>query len=200
MFSFFTKKPAEPTFVDRVWVDDAARLAALLVRIRTHEPLLLVAFFPTTIRHIEAALSAAGVAFAPAGVGLQSWPPSAQVKVILASRLGDLTSIPGDADVWVYAGHPHPEPNRALLKALSVVTARQAVCLAALDDPLFQHYGGARLAELMTRMGLPPGEALSHPMITKSLAAAQEKVGKQAPFPRNADSEREWLAINLLER
>ncbi|MDR0803849.1 MAG: preprotein translocase subunit SecA [Rickettsiales bacterium] len=46
----------------------------------------------------------------------------------------------------------------------------------ALDDDLMRIFGAARLGGMLTTMGLKPGEAITHPWITKALEKAQKRV------------------------
>lgn len=46
----------------------------------------------------------------------------------------------------------------------------------ALDDDLMRIFGAARLETMLTSLGLKPGEAITHPWITKALEKAQKRV------------------------
>lgn len=46
----------------------------------------------------------------------------------------------------------------------------------ALDDDLMRIFGAARLDGMLTSLGLKPGEAITHPWITKALEKAQKRV------------------------
>ena len=46
----------------------------------------------------------------------------------------------------------------------------------ALDDDLMRIFGAARLRGMLTTLGLKPGEAITHPWITKALEKAQKRV------------------------
>lgn len=46
----------------------------------------------------------------------------------------------------------------------------------ALDDDLMRIFGAARLQNMLTTLGLKPGEAITHPWITKALEKAQKRV------------------------
>jgi len=46
----------------------------------------------------------------------------------------------------------------------------------ALDDDLMRIFGAARLSGMLTTLGLKPGEAITHPWITKALEKAQKRV------------------------
>ena len=46
----------------------------------------------------------------------------------------------------------------------------------ALDDDLMRIFGASRLENMLTNLGLKPGEAITHPWITKALEKAQKRV------------------------
>lgn len=46
----------------------------------------------------------------------------------------------------------------------------------ALDDPLLRIFAGERLKSIMDRLKMPDGEAIEHPMVSRSLESAQRKV------------------------
>ncbi|MEQ8819265.1 MAG: preprotein translocase subunit SecA [Sumerlaeia bacterium] len=46
----------------------------------------------------------------------------------------------------------------------------------SLEDDLMMYFGGERLAGLMTKLGLQEGEAIVHPLVTRSIGKAQKKV------------------------
>ncbi|MBR5599448.1 MAG: preprotein translocase subunit SecA [Alphaproteobacteria bacterium] len=46
----------------------------------------------------------------------------------------------------------------------------------SLEDDLMRIFGSERMSEVLKRLGLPEGEALVHPFITKALEKAQQKV------------------------
>jgi len=46
----------------------------------------------------------------------------------------------------------------------------------SLDDPLLRIFAGERLKSIMDRLKMPEGEAIEHPMVSRSLESAQRKV------------------------
>lgn len=46
----------------------------------------------------------------------------------------------------------------------------------SLDDPLLRIFAGERLRGIMERLKMPEGEAIEHPLVTRSLESAQRKV------------------------
>ncbi len=46
----------------------------------------------------------------------------------------------------------------------------------SLEDPLMKIFAGERLNAIMVRLKMPEGEAIEHPLVTRSLESAQRKV------------------------
>ncbi|MCK9284797.1 MAG: preprotein translocase subunit SecA [Rhodocyclaceae bacterium] len=58
----------------------------------------------------------------------------------------------------------------------------------SLEDPLLKIFAGDRLNTIMVRLKMPEGEAIEHPMVTRSLESAQRKVEQ-----RNFDIRKQLL-------
>ncbi len=58
----------------------------------------------------------------------------------------------------------------------------------SLDDPLLKIFAGERLNAIMIRLKMPEGEAIEHPLVTRSLESAQRKVEQ-----RNFDMRKQLL-------
>jgi preprotein translocase subunit SecA len=58
----------------------------------------------------------------------------------------------------------------------------------ALDDPLLKIFAGDRLNTIMVRLKMPEGEAIEHPLVSRSLESAQRKVEQ-----RNFDIRKQLL-------
>lgn len=173
------KPPAEPAAVDRVWIDLAARDAALVREARTGPPLLILAFFDDTVARVSAAIAAAGLATPPA--------------VLRADR-----PLPPVEAVHVAERHPLSAVNRALLERLAHERPGVVpVFHTALDDALMRRHGGDRTAGVMKQLGLEAHEAVEHPLVTKALAQAREKlatkVDSAAELDAHAPSMELWM-------
>jgi preprotein translocase subunit SecA len=66
-----------------------------------------------------------------------------------------------------------------------------------LEDGLFARFDGARVLELMRRLGMPEDEPIEHPWVSKSIGSAQGKVARRARGDLPARSATEWLDLNL---
>ncbi len=66
----------------------------------------------------------------------------------------------------------------------------------ALDEGLFQYFGGERILALMKQMGMQEDEVMEHPMISKSIRNSQDKLAKKIILEQSAHSQREWFKKN----
>jgi hypothetical protein len=196
MFSFFKKKPASPAFDDRVWLNGAARLAAI-VRTAKAGPTLLITFFEETHQQVAAALKEAGLEFDLVGFGQN--PPAEKVRLMLcaAERLGNLTGrLPEGISVCVIEHHPLPDSNLMVLEALTNLTSARPVFHLSIDEPLLRRFGGDKLVPLLSQLGVAPDEPIEHQMVTRALTNAREKVAARVKSPQPAGSMEEWLQFN----
>lgn len=95
-----------------------------------------------------------------------------------------------------FAGHyPFYSREQQLYKDLHL---EKPVVYASLEDAVFQLFGGQRIMALMQALGVAENEAISHPMIAKSLVRAQKKAEAKAGGSESlARSEAEWLRLNF---
>lgn len=197
MFGWFKKKaPAAPPFDDRVWIDEAARLRAVLCE-TGNGPTLIVTFFEESAARVAAALRSAGVPFAEVGTSLAAWSDG-RVYLCLADRLRHLVGdLPDGLRVIVFEHHPHPSDDRAFLEALAARTAARPVFHTALDEPLLRRFGGDRTAAVMARMGMSPDEPIEHALVTRAMTDMREKVAAKVKVSREARSMAECVERHL---
>lgn len=67
----------------------------------------------------------------------------------------------------------------------------------SLDEAFFRYFGGERILDLVTKLGLKEDEPISHPLISRSVRTAQEKIAKKIGLEQSASSQAEWMARNL---
>jgi hypothetical protein len=179
----FKKKAVQPGWVERVWIDCAARERAL-VRQAAAGPAIFLGFFDEAVERLEAALTAAGLREAPG---------------VVVQRVDQLTTLKPGAPVVLIEGHPlQGNLEAAVGRVHALAPTLEVVCHSALDDALMRRFGGERTQGLMRQLGMTEDEALEHPHITQALAGARASVAKRlvpaVGSPRSAD---EWLRMNL---
>lgn len=62
------------------------------------------------------------------------------------------------------------------------------------------HFGGEKLCGLMKQLGMEEQDCVSHPMISKALRNAQEKIQSQIEREMQTNSPEEWFRFNLPQR
>lgn len=90
--------------------------------------------------------------------------------------------------------YPLREKENALYASLDL---REVTVFSSLEDPLFQHFGGNKIIEVMQKMGLQENEAVQHGMINMALKNAQEKIAKKILIEQSAQSQEEWFKRNV---
>ncbi len=74
---------------------------------------------------------------------------------------------------------------------------KQMLVYSHLDMALFSYFGGKNLKELMSKMGVKEDEPITHTMITKAIEKAQEKIASKVISDMHANSEEEWMRMNV---
>jgi hypothetical protein len=192
---FGRKQPSDLPYDDRVWVDEAARMRAVL-REAAARPTLLVAYFEASEDALAVALRNAGVPFVQVRASNTPW--SGPLVLVRAENLGHLTGqAPAGVAILVFEHPPMPAAGRALREALAAHVDAKPVFFGAMDEPLMRRVSGERAAELMRQLGLGPDEPVEHKWVSNALANVREKVAKKVRLPRDARSIEEWIELNL---
>ena len=67
---------------------------------------------------------------------------------------------------------------------------------SSLDEPLFTHFGGNKISNLVKQMGMKEDEAIEH-ALTSSIKNAQEKINSKVSFDQSGHSQADWFCKNL---
>jgi hypothetical protein len=68
---------------------------------------------------------------------------------------------------------------------------------SAMDEPLFKQFGSEKMIGLIKLLGMKESEAIEHPLVSKSITKAQDKIAAQVTVEQSANSQQEWLEKNL---
>lgn len=199
MFDWFTRRaPPEPPCVDLVWVDEAARLRAVVAESKTAgPPMLWCCFFEASLQRLSLALRDAGVSVLEVGAERIRWHDE-PIVLVRADRLRNLGDpLPTELRLRVFERHPHPDVDRMLMESLSQRTRAVPTAYAALDEPLMLRFGGARTAELMRSLGLSADEPVEHPLVSRAMRDLRVKVASKVKTSREARSMDEWVREHL---
>lgn len=172
MFGFF-KKDDSVKVIDRVWLTGTAKWNACVAMQKINPNCLFIAWFEETAHDLRSLLGKdAPVVMAP-----EVYADKVRGKMVI-----------------MIEHYPLSQTEQDFFKRLQL---QEVPVLSALDEPLFMHFGGERLIELMKKLGVNEDEILGHSMISSSIRNAQKKIADQVKAERKALSQREWFALNL---
>lgn len=178
MFSFFKKKNPAFTVTDRVWMSEAAKWKAIKEMMLADPDTILVCWFDETFRKAESVFEATG----------------GRPVVIQTAREIARTG-PGAARFLFAEHYPLREKEEELFRRLGISAA--LVC-SSLEEPLFSHFGSAKLITVMQKMGMQEWERIEHPLVTSSIRNAQDKIAKKAGPEQSAASQADWFRKNFI--
>ena len=101
-------------------------------------------------------------------------------------------------EILVTEHHPLSSRDREVIDAAAKLPCDTDICFYfSLDDPLMRHFGSDNLQALLTRLGMPPDESISHPFVTKAIRRAQEDIERKVPKDFSTQSIEDWFRHNL---
>lgn len=172
MFGFF-KKDDSVKLVDRVWLTSAAKWKACVAMQKVNPACLFIAWFEETAHHLRSLLGQ-------------------DALVVMASEV-NAEQTQGKMVIMI-EHYPMSQTEQEFFKRVQL---QEVPVLSALDEPLFMHFGGDRLIELMKKLGVEEDEILGHSMINSSIRNAQKKIAEQVKAERKAPSQQVWFALNM---
>lgn len=176
MFSFFGKKKKEGITRDLVFISTAAKQKAIQTFLDENPGTLLLTWFE------------------------ESYDEASRVLPGMGDRISLVRELPGPQlhqTAFIFYEH-HP----LMLKEkewLEKTRQEETVFYSSLDEPLFLHAGGAHIASLVQKLGMQEDEAISHPMISKSINNARKKLSEKIFTESPARSQQEWFKKNVKE-
>ena len=204
MFSFFKKKKPQPGFTESVWISTAAKFEAIQKHAQTNagQPVWLIYHFEDSATALEQVLTAL------------STPCKRTQRMNEASDAGTAWLMPASAIGGQLQGYSGPQPQVLVIehyplqaRDLELYNALQqlfpgmaAQQYTGMDEPVMQQFGSERIVSMMERLGIKRDEAISHPMITKSIARALEKVAADAKGDAATSSQQAWFDTNMPKR
>ena len=75
--------------------------------------------------------------------------------------------------------------------------AAMVYVLNSLDEPLFSYFGGDNLAALLQKMGMGETESIEHPLVSKAIRNAQQKLEMGTSMEHHTGSQEEWFRRNI---
>ncbi len=158
-------------------MSEAAKLEAFPAEWKKNDAIIYVFWFDETLHRVASLFEQ------------QSLPATSLVTA------RETAAIHLNGKTIIFAEHyPLKEKETALFQKLNL---QEVVIWSALDEPLFKHFGGDKIIQLMKQLGMKETEAIQHNMISKAIHSAQEKIAKKVTFEQSAGSQADWLKNNL---
>jgi len=176
MFSFGKRKKSTKV-TDVVFMHQAAKRNACLLALQSNAATIFVTWFEETQQQLQEYFKTQNAA-------------NATVILYREAAAHFINNNP-----VIFAEHyPLRRKEEDLYKSLNL---KEIKVFSSLDEPLFQHFGGERIIELMQKMGLQENEPVQHSMISMALKNAQEKIAKKVSLEQSARSQEEWFKRNV---
>lgn len=205
------------SYEDKIWFDGNRRLDAIcqdaLDAAADRSNALILAHFKTTLTTVEDRLNARSIEYKSySPLDFSSLCPrafeseSASIWVGNASHFQARSLPPAERSrsslrILIAEHHPIASRDQALLDAASSMSCNAEVIYhTSLTDPLLLHFGGEKLRGLMKQLGMEEQDCVSHPMISKAIKNAQEKIQSQIEREMQTNSPEEWFRFNLPHR
>ena len=176
-FNLFKKKQAGSTFTDKTYTNAEAKKRACVALANQDPKVIFVAWFAETANVFKELFAA------------NQLPEDR----ILDARTLHSSKIAGHSPVFL-EHFPLYEKEEALVKNWEPA---QIVVYNSLDEGLFEHFGGEKILAIMKQMGIQEDELIEHPLISKSIRNAQDKIAQQVNLEQSAQSQKEWIKKNI---
>ncbi len=177
MFSLFKKKVGEIKITEKIVISERAKLQAMQAYWQTDKNTVFIFWFEETIRQAE-------IFFAGQATGNI---PLLTAREAGSHRLAGQTAVFGEH-------HPLLSKEMELYERLDLGSV---VVFSSLNEPLFKHFGGDKIIQLMKQLGMKEDEVIEHNMISKAIRNAQEKIEKKVSVEQSARSQKDWIEKNL---
>jgi hypothetical protein len=177
MFNLFRKKEPAIKIIDKVWMNESSKRKALIEEWKKNKNVVFVFWFDETLQTFEIELA----------------KQTTEAAKLFTAR--EVSSVHIGSNPLIFAEHyPLPEKENNLFQKLGL---KEATVWSALDEPLFQLFGGERIIELMKKLGMNEEEAIEHSMISKSIGNAQEKIASKVNIEQSSRSQKDWFQKNM---
>jgi hypothetical protein len=176
MFSFFKKKSARLTATDIVFANKQAKWQALTDVAKQTNEVVFIGWFEKTIEEFQQYVK-------------EQVP---EANIILYRQLH--SGMTGNKRVIFIEHYPLHQKEQQIFSSLN---SNNIFVYSSLDEAFFKYFGGDNMAVLLNKLGLQENEAISHTMITKAIANAQEKLATKITTDHTAYSMEDWMHKNV---
>lgn len=175
--SLFSRNKDSFKITDIVYVSPTAKWKASLNAATTNPASIFIAWFPDTLQQLQAYFNQHS---------------TMQPNILLCRNANSFNT--KDKHIIFVEHYPLPQKENELYTSLGL---KEVHVYSSLDEPLFMHFGGERIIELLNKLGMNEDEPLENALITKALHNAQEKIAAKVPLEQSALSQAEWFRKNL---
>jgi hypothetical protein len=174
--SWFSKKGSLPPVRELVFMHNKAKWLAVKKLQEEYPGAIIIAWFPDTQSAFQQFAS----------------EQAFDCEISLAREVNSF-QVAGKTVIFL-EHYPLSDKETSLLQSWKPTST---FVLSALDEPLFTHFGGERIIQLMQQMGMKEDEPLEHTMITSAIQNAQQKLAKKVTVEHTAASMEEWFRKNI---
>jgi len=177
MLNLFKKKNAEIKVIDKIWMTQEGKWKAFVELAKRGPDTFFIAWFDDTRQHLEDI-------FIKENLSIQN---------ILSAR--EFSSHQSQDKPVIFIEH---YPLRSKEQTLFMESHRkEALVYSALDEPLFTHFGGEKIIQMMKQLGMKDTESIENSLVSNAIRNAQEKIEKKVLLDQTARSQDDWLSKNF---
>jgi hypothetical protein len=212
MFNIFKKKNST-SYEDKIWISKEAKYKFIFERVAQSitdgNKLLLISFFDKAMKDVTFVFDKMGIKYenAPSLSSFLSSNNSSAVFLAPASLFKNSDIIRNyneggkKIEVLIMEHYPLPVKDEELLLGLQGIFKEKSnpSFLVSFDEPLMKLFGADKIKQTMLSLGMKEDEMLSHPMISKAIKNAQQKIESKVQFSSHAVSSEEWFKMYLKE-
>lgn len=178
MFNLFKKKDPETKVIDKVVIDETAKLKAMMAYWTADKNTAFVYWFDESLRQAESFFT----------------NQSTEPVTLLTAREAATPQLAGKTAVFA-EHYPLRSKEEELYKKLNT---KQVIVFSSLNEPLFKRFGADKIIQVMKQLGMKDDEVIEHSMINKAIQRAQEKIEKKVVVEQSAHSQHDWLEKNFI--
>lgn len=212
---FFKSKQSKvkTTPGEKVWLSEAEKIRQLTLicnhAAKQHQTVILTAHFRDTIVALAEALKADGTPFYffnSRTLGFDAMPEGSASTIYLISsfnfsvkNMQVFSAFPNNVQVYCAERYPLRKRDEDVVTFFAGQQFESQIeFIVALDDPLLKFFGSERTTTILQHLGMKPDECISHPLISKSIEQAQDKIARKARSDVQTDSAKTWFEQNKL--
>ncbi len=163
--------------IDTIYVSSTSKCKACLNTATGNPTTIFIAWFPDMQQQL---------------LNYFSQYSSIQPLILLCRNVNSFNT--KDKNIIFVEHYPLSQKETGLYTSLGL---KEVHVYSSLDEPLFMHFGGERMIELLNKLGMKEDEPLENAIITKALHNAQEKIAAKVSLEQSALSQLEWFRKNF---